>query len=44
MLRRFAVPRRFGHPAEKPIEAHVKRVRDEAEAIKWKMDGCYVEI
>jgi hypothetical protein len=44
MLRRFAVSRRFRHPAKKPIEAYVKRIRDKAKAIKWKMDGCYVEI
>jgi hypothetical protein len=44
MLRRFAVPRRFGRPAKKPIEAYIKRIRDEAKTIKRKMDGCYVEI
>src|SRR6516164_2170360 len=44
MLRRFAVPLRFGSPPEEPIEAYVKRVRDVAKTIKWKMDGCYVEI
>ncbi len=44
MLRRSAVPLRFGPPAEEPIEAYVKRVRDVAKTIKWKMDGCYVEI
>ena len=44
MLRRSAVRLRFGSPAEQPIEAYVKRIRDVAKTIKWKMDGCYVEI